>query len=179
MVADTVQPPSIRSSPETSTPRPGVHSRFLLMRYQHIILAKPQTVRRRCTGNLTQIAPDPFECRLQNFHRLSNSFIIQITLNRSFLHLSESGSVSSTGMVVAWTGRTRLSTSIVRKVNNFCSSSSLARTPVHGRQIPAMANKGRFWTQRGPPLHLAAVLILAARRDEIGAVTFISTTRRR
>jgi hypothetical protein len=50
MVADTTQPPSIRSSPETSTPRPGVHSLFALMRYQHIILAKPQIVRQRCMG---------------------------------------------------------------------------------------------------------------------------------
>jgi hypothetical protein len=31
----------------------------ILMRYQHIILAKPQIVRQRCRGNLTQIAPDP------------------------------------------------------------------------------------------------------------------------
>ena len=59
MVADTAQPRSIRPSRETSTLRPGAHPLFLLMRYQHIILAKPQTVRQRCTGNLTQIAPDP------------------------------------------------------------------------------------------------------------------------
>jgi hypothetical protein len=43
------------------------------MRYQHIILAKPQTVRQRCTGNLTEIAPDPQLCNsqpLKNHHFL-------------------------------------------------------------------------------------------------------------
>ena len=33
------------------------------MRYQHIILVKPQTARQRCTGDLPQIASDPHELR--------------------------------------------------------------------------------------------------------------------